>query len=67
MKTPRMEASCVGDGYKDSEGNLWQMQSYCAHPTATLIRQDTGEELSGAVGCLLFDGFVHLIPEVEER
>ncbi len=47
----------------DAIPDVWMMVSSCELPTVTLENVRTGEKIEGAIGCLLLQPFVKLVPE----
>ena len=43
--------------------DVWRVQSYCEHPTVTMVNVETGETTGGAVGCLNLKTFKRLVEE----
>lgn len=60
-----MEEAQVGKYFKDKEGRIWRMISYCSSPTALMENVATGEQTGGAVGSLNLSGFSELSEEAQ--
>lgn len=53
-----MNKSELGQFFKDANGDLWEMITFCEQPTATLRKVGSGQKLGGAVGCMNFNDMV---------
>jgi len=51
-----------GDLYTTDGKDVWEIESFCEHPTVTLKNVRTGERIGGAVGCRNVADFVPLKP-----
>ena len=47
--------------FLDPDGEIWEVQSYCEHPTVTMVNRRNGDTIGGAVGCLNLQSFVPLV------
>lgn len=45
------------DLFTQDDGSVWRVVSFCERPTITLRNLETGETVSGAVGCRLLEPF----------
>lgn len=52
-----------GQLYTTNGKDVWVLESFCEHPTATLRNLNTDEKRGGAVGCMSLQDFVRLVPE----
>jgi len=55
----------VRDLFTTSGSDVWEVESFCEHPTITLRNVRTGEQCGGAVGCRNLRDFVPLKPTEE--
>lgn len=52
-----------GDLFTTDGHDVWRVVSCCERPTITLKNMETAEEKGGAVGSLIVQDFIRLIPE----
>jgi hypothetical protein len=59
--------SQVGDYFKGRDGKVYQLVSYCSHPTVTFKEVKTGERVGGAVDCLNVQGIEYIESEETQK
>ncbi len=53
----------IGEFYTTDKRDIWQLVSFCHHPTVTLENMETGEVIGGTIGSLNLKPFVRLVGE----
>ena len=63
MSIDSLDGIKPGDLFTTDGHDVWRVVSCCEHPTITLKNIETGQEKGGAVGSLIVQDFIRLIPE----
>ena len=57
--------SDIHELYTQSGGDVWRVEGYFDCPSVTIRNLETGERMTGGIGCLNFQHFQRLLPASE--
>lgn len=58
-----MNCSDIGSFFIDKDGDVWEMKTYCEHPTCGLYNIKTGRSVSVVPWSALANDWKKLVPE----